>query len=172
MSDKDEDEMELWAHVTKGVQPLKGRDKISLNYKKSGKARQIDRTSEISDFAGIMVPSATPQLKEHDRSLDRRTKEKLRRGQMKIEASLDLHGMSRLQAHEALESFILRSHSHGMRTVLVITGKGAENKGILRQEVPRWLYEGALSPVVLQHYLSKGKHGGDGALYVLLRRSR
>lgn len=173
MSDEDNEDLDLWSHVTKGVKPLKGREKVNLDFKQDSKAKKpAGRAERDAPIFAEERDMSRPMPQEPARDLDRRTEEKLRRGQMKIEASLDLHGKNRLQAHEALENFILRCHARGMRSVLVITGKGMENKGILRQEVPRWLYEGAIAPLVLQHYFSKGKHGGDGALYVLLRRQR
>lgn len=101
---------------------------------------------------------------------------------MPIEARLDLHGMSQIQAHHALERFILRCHARGMRCVLLVTGKGTprasstgtddRKTGILKQKVPEWLREGALYDLVLKIETARPKDGGEGALYVLLRRKR
>ncbi|UEM21017.1 Smr/MutS family protein [Skermanella mucosa] len=111
--------------------------------------------------------------------LDRRTDDRLRRGRLGIEGRIDLHGMTQSQAHAALNSFILRGWHEQRRMVLVITGKGSAGKGsggqgagILRQVVPRWLNESPLRPLVLAIQRAQPKDGGDGALYVLLKRRR
>ena len=106
--------------------------------------------------------------------LDRRTDERLRRGQMAIEARIDLHGLTQTAAHDALGHFIVASHAAGRRCVLVITGKGpvSQGGGVLRSMVPRWLAEAGLRRRVLALHRAQPRDGGDGALYVLLRRVR
>jgi DNA-nicking Smr family endonuclease len=106
--------------------------------------------------------------------VDRSTAERFRRGQLAVEARLDLHGMTQEEAHRALVRFIRRGHEDGLRTVLVITGKGGfgDARGVLRDAVPRWLNESDLRPRVLSCAWAQPKHGGAGALYVLLRRRR
>jgi len=117
--------------------------------------------------------------------LDRNSSEKLRRGKMVIEGRADLHGMTRREAYTRLRSFLGSAHRQGKRCVLVITGKGSSHektddasfmgggrKGVLRDEVPRWLSEPDMHRLVLDFRLAQPKHGGAGALYVLLRRSR
>lgn len=101
--------------------------------------------------------------------LDRRTAEKLRRGKIPIEARLDLHGYSRVQAYEALGQFVLDAYGAGMRCVLVITGKSG---GVLRAGVPEWLDEPDLRALILKTAPARPEHGGEGALYILLRRKR
>jgi DNA-nicking Smr family endonuclease len=106
--------------------------------------------------------------------VDRRTAEKFRRGQLAVEARLDLHGLTQEEAHRALVSFVQQAHASGLRTVLVITGKGGfgDARGVLREAVPRWLNEAGLRPRVLSCAWAQPRHGGGGALYVLLRRQR
>lgn len=115
-------------------------------------------------------------------SMDRRAFRKLSRGRMRPERRIDLHGMTLAQAHPALVGFILSSHAAGHRLVLVITGKGRgsrdtggpvpERKGILREQVPRWLSTPPCKNAVLQVAQAHSSHGGQGAWYVYLRRSR
>jgi DNA-nicking Smr family endonuclease len=109
--------------------------------------------------------------------IDRRTLEKLRRGQMKLEAYLDLHGLRQSEAQAQLTRFLTDAHHAGRRCVLVITGKGTRNpqtgeEGVLRRMVPFWLEMPPLSPLILSHCPARQKDGGDGAVYVLLRRKR
>lgn len=106
--------------------------------------------------------------------LDRRTGDRLRRGQLEIDGRIDLHGMVQSDAHAALTACIHRCWRDGRRCVLVITGKGRarEGGGVLARMVPRWLSEATLRPMVLAIQPAQPKHGGDGALYVLLKRRR
>jgi DNA-nicking Smr family endonuclease len=105
--------------------------------------------------------------------LDRRSAEKLRRGELRLEGRLDLHGMTQDEAHYALTGFLVRAQEAGKRCVLVITGKGsAERGGVLRAAVPRWLGEAPHRGRVLATAPAQPRDGGAGALYVLLRRRR
>ncbi|MGH6981326.1 MAG: Smr/MutS family protein [Stellaceae bacterium] len=105
--------------------------------------------------------------------IDRRQELRLKRGQLPVEARLDLHGMTQAEAHRALAAFVARGHAAGKRTLLVVTGKGTrEGTGVLRAAVPRWLTEPALRDRVLSIAPAVPRDGGGGALYVLLRRAR
>ena len=96
---------------------------------------------------------------------------------------LDLHGLRQRDAHARLRAFLLEAHADGLRTVLVITGKGGEEqpdrlgdlagerqRGVLRRNVPHWLEEPELRAIVLSFTLAGVRHGGAGALYVQLRK--
>jgi DNA-nicking Smr family endonuclease len=122
------------------------------------------------------------KINSQDPQLDRRTEEKLRKGKISIEARIDLHGMTREIAHEALEKFIIQSSKRNLRHVLVITGKGKSKstsdewlsvgKGILKQNAPYWLDGVILKPYILKYLPAQPKDGGSGALYVYLKRKR
>jgi DNA-nicking Smr family endonuclease len=104
--------------------------------------------------------------------LDRRTARRLRRGELPIEDWLDLHGRTQEEAHAALGRFLAAAEAAGRRCVLVITGKGArgEGGGVLRRMVPRWLNEPANRARVVALAPARPRDGGEGALYLLLRR--
>lgn len=116
--------------------------------------------------------------------LDKRRAQRLRRGQVPIDAELDLHGHNQVQAERALGLFLERARDQGKRCVLVITGKGAPEDvgsegpgppgraGVLRAQVPRWLNEPRNRALVVAWHPARPEHGGTGALYVLLRRKR
>jgi DNA-nicking Smr family endonuclease len=103
---------------------------------------------------------------------------------MQIEAKLDLHGLRQAEAHRRLRSFLLSAHARGVRMVLVITGKGSGTvdpaglgtegvgRGIIRRNVPLWLGEPDLRAIVIGTAPAHARHGGDGALYVHLRKPR
>jgi len=108
---------------------------------------------------------------------DRANAERLKRGKHKVEARLDLHGMTQIAAHRALTVFIRSARAEGKRCVLVITGRGAAkgsdgSGGVLRVAVPRWLDEPDFRPHLLAIATAQPRDGGAGALYVMLRRTR
>lgn len=165
----------LWAYVTRDVKPLKGGGgKRSKSRKVSGEARARERPDAAAPPA-----AKTPRA----RDTDKRTADRVRRGEMKIDDRLDLHGLSQREAHQRLNAFIIEAYAMDKRYLLVITGKGARHKisnedwtgpvpGVLRRRVPEWLDEPPLRDIVLQVHPARPQHGGDGALYVLLRRRR
>jgi DNA-nicking Smr family endonuclease len=117
-------------------------------------------------------------------TLERRKARKLSSGRIEIEGRIDLHGMRQGEAHDALRRFLKRSYAEGRRWVLVITGKGALartaqderleregiERGVLRRNVPRWLGEPELAGMVIGFTAAAIRHGGEGALYVHLRK--
>ena len=106
--------------------------------------------------------------------LDKRSAERLRRGKLPIEGRLDLHGHTQDQARRALADFLARAQAEGKRCVVVVTGKGdiTRGGGVLRTQVPRWLNEPENRARVLAFDYAQPRHGGLGALYLLLRKGR
>ena len=115
------------------------------------------------------LPAAPPERKPN--GIDRQTFRHLAKGERTVEAMIDLHGMTLQAAHSALRRFIEQQAAMNRRCLLVITGKGGPDRpSKLRQEVPLWLE--TWSPPVLAVTSAQPKHGGAGALYVLLQRRR
>jgi DNA-nicking Smr family endonuclease len=113
---------------------------------------------------------ALPQLRKPN-GVDGKTMKQLSRGERTVEAVIDLHGMTVEAAHGALRRFIALQAQAERRCLLVITGKGGpERPGRLRREVPMWLAD--WRPPVLTVVPAAPRHGGAGALYVLLQRRR
>jgi DNA-nicking Smr family endonuclease len=111
------------------------------------------------------------------------TQERLRKGQAEPDARIDLHGMTQDAAHRTLFAWLATAHQRGYRLVLVITGKGNPKNddnapwmmsphGVLKQMVPRWLNEPGLAALIASTQPAHVRHGGDGALYVYLRKNR
>ena len=128
-----------------------------------------------------LLPSLGQQIRAAPVQMDQKAFGRLRRGKLKPEARVDLHGMTVAQAHPVLMGFILRSAGAGHRLVLVITGKGKHRDdggpiptrfGVLRHQVPQWLSMAPLGGLVMQITESHIRHGGQGAYYVYLRRTR
>jgi DNA-nicking Smr family endonuclease len=102
--------------------------------------------------------------------VNRANAERLKRGKHRIEARLDLHGMTQDEAHRALAAFIRASRADGRRCVLVITGRGSAGGGVLREAVPRWLHEPEFRSHLLAIAAAQPRDGGNGALYVMLSK--
>ena len=112
--------------------------------------------------------------------MDRRLKQRVARGSEPIDARLDLHGYTQAQAHMALTAFLQRAQRDGARVVLIVTGKGGargdpltpSERGVLKRQVPIWLALPEFRSIVLGFEAAHVGHGGEGALYVRLRRRR
>jgi DNA-nicking Smr family endonuclease len=127
---------------------------------------------------GIKKPESRPdpapsRIKKEDVAagpIDSHTLAKLRRGRLKAEATLDLHGHTQLSGHAALMRFIERCRADGIRLALVITGKGRSGGGALRELLPRWLEETPLRGSIIAYDIAGPRHGGEGAWYVRIRK--
>ena len=101
-----------------------------------------------------------------------RTRRRLARGTLPIEARLDLHGLSLAEAERALSAFVAQARGQGHVWLLVITGKGVRGEGKLRRALPEWLERGALAGQIVEYGPAAANHGGDGAFYLRVRRVR
>ena len=182
------DDTALWGHVAASIEPLDERHKNLLKVAGDGVAQAPNPTSpkkRPSKAAPTLPVEAKPPVKkrpvlldlDHGTTIgvDKSTATRLKKGRQPIEGRLDLHGMVQSEAHPALDAFIEKAHRSGKRAVLVITGKGTKldgTVGVLRQAVPRWLNLPPNRPRILAFSHATAKDGGEGALYVLLKRKR
>ncbi|MGB8276094.1 MAG: Smr/MutS family protein [Alphaproteobacteria bacterium] len=188
-------EPDIWREVAKTVAPLPPkvkRRKARLTgaeiaaaaqkpaaVKPAGEAAAAKKPATVAPPAPKPLPPVTPQSAP---GLDARSFERLRRGQYPIERRLDLHGHTLEEAHEALADFLGDAQAQGKRCVIVITGKGSVrreaepfgvmHRGTLREKVPLWLNEPKNRARILAVAGAQPKHGGMGALYVLLKKLR
>jgi len=141
---------------------------------------QIGAKANLSR-ANDVLPAIADRLSRAPVNMDTKAFGKMKRGKLKPEARIDLHGMTMDQAHPELTGFILNSQAMGRRLVLVITGKGKlrdnggpmpPRHGILRHQVPQWMALAPLSQAILQVTPAHLTHGGQGAYYVYLRKMR
>mgnify|MGYP001817831741 CR=1 FL=1 len=131
-----------------------------------------------------LPPPVTPSLT----GLDRRTSQRLSRGQVEVDSRIDLHGESVETARFKLRNFLSHARARGDRTVLVITGKGSsgfarhtlhgashfhapERQGRLRRAATQWFHDAEFSHLISGFQPAHPKHGGGGAFYVRLRRA-
>jgi DNA-nicking Smr family endonuclease len=174
-----EEERALWESVAKQTKPLRKRPRAA----KPQEVAPAVETPAAKPVASSkpLAAAKTPRMPKPDlppplAPLGRRERSQLSRGRKEIEARLDLHGMTQTRAHRALSGFLQRAHSDGLTFVLVITGKGkmgAESeRGVLRRQVPQWLSLPEFRVLVVGFEEAHIGHGGEGALYVRIRRSR
>jgi len=102
--------------------------------------------------------------------LEPRRHRRLSRERDPIEGRIDLHGFGRFEAEDQLRAFLISAQARGQRAVLVITGQGRRGGGVIRASVHEWLQASALRGVVSGFAVSHARHGGDGAIYVTLKR--
>jgi DNA-nicking Smr family endonuclease len=171
------EEVRLWRQAMRDTRPLPGRalEPPPPDGEPSGPPL-LPPAGEIHRRPPAPPPPTAPAPElRHDAQpgLDRRTARRMRRGELVVEAAIDLHGLTQEVAHAALSRFIGGSAEMGRRVVLVITGKGTRSgSGELRAQVPHWLNHPALRAHIVAFTYAQPKHGGEGALYVLLKRRR
>ena len=181
----------LWRRVAGATKPLPGRrlaaapsapppappaaatDQTATGAAKPAGARARPSPSGQPTAAPPLAPGTAP-------GVDQRTALRLRRGQLPIDARLDLHGLTLEEGSRTFSLFVRESWESGARCVLVITGKGSRSRGavgegasgVLREALPGWINQPALRPLLLAFSRARPKDGGDGAFYLLLKRRR
>lgn len=191
------DEHALWSHVAQSIAPIRIKQRVThhddatdgddgLPKRKLSKHHETVNRRPVVDAkahtgSAVSPGSGTQRLAD----FDSRKARKIAKGRTEIEARLDLHGLRHDEAHHRLRHFLRDCHHRGLKHVLVITGKGRSDddatlpfsealdrpaRGVLRRSVPRWLAEAELRAIVVSFTAASARHGGDGALYIELRR--
>ena len=171
-----EEERALWENVASGVKPLRKKPRPPPLEAPESTAEKTARIAPVLPPRPAMAakesrkPALPPLL-----PLPRRERSRLSRGGSKIDARIDLHGLSQARAHRALLSFLQAAQTDGLTFVLVITGKGSGERegerGVLRRQVPHWLSLPEFRALVVGVAPAHLYHGGEGALYVRMRRA-
>ena len=177
----DRAEQELWRRAMQGVNRLPGKERALASSKLPLPNPPAPARSQMTAAPPLSVPptagrAALPRLSLGDiRQIDGALATRLRRGLVPIDARIDLHGLTRSQAQQRFTHFLSGALAKEYRCLLVITGKGRhseEGGGVLRQAVPLWLNQPAIRPSMLAFIEAQPRHGGSGALYLLLKKSR
>ena len=185
------EEAELWSRVARSVDKVRGKPRVpshvdAVVHAPAKPVRDVPEPrpqppKAASSSSPVPKPARPPSLAD----FDRRAVRQVASGKVAIDARLDLHGMRQRDARTELHAFLRAAQARALKTVLVITGKGdpaverdhlaaafgKTPRGVLRRSVPQWLEEPELRSVVLSYTSAGTRHGGDGALYVQLRKS-
>ncbi|PIC02025.1 Smr/MutS family protein [Caulobacter sp. X] len=178
-----EDDKRLWRLVASTVtprapeRPEKMRSKARIRPSlKSDTALPAEPPTRLASIAPLRLhpedlkPAFAKAIKGPAGTIEPNRKLRIVKERDPIGARLDMHGLDQDQARATLEAFIRRSFSQGHRAVLVITGKGKVGQGVLRTRTPEWLADPSLREMVAGVSTADRRHGGEGALYVALKR--
>jgi DNA-nicking Smr family endonuclease len=168
------EELTLWAKVAATVRPAVGRAVPKLPAPLAKPAAVVAKVKAVAPApakpvaarkpAGNIAPTPDPRAIEPGR-LRRLTRERDEMG-----PRLDQHGLTQDEARARLNGFLSRAYADGWRSVMVITGKGSRGDGVLRRYAPEWLASPGLAHIVAGVGEAHRRHGGEGALYVALKR--
>ncbi len=180
------DDIALWDGVTRSVRPLRKRARpkvLPAAAEPVEPPKPIKAAKRAPAAPAVPPPPPAPKKPPPLAPLDRKARQKIARGRDSIDARIDLHGFTQAEAHDALLRFLRRTQSRGGRVVLVITGKGVRNadkrdpadivardRGVLKRAVPLWLALPEFRDLVIGYDSAAASHGGEGALYVRLRK--
>ncbi len=177
-----EEERALWSGVARAITPLPRRRGSPRDASPSAPSFAADGEASSASTARVAAKrEARPGTKPPALApLDRRLRQRIARGREPIDARIDLHGLTQGEAHAALLRFLRRALADGAKVTLVVTGKGgggregvaAAGRGVLRRQVPVWLALPEFRSLIVGFDEAHVGHGGQGALYVRLRRGR
>lgn len=158
------DELSVWAEVARTVVLAPGRV-----------APEPPEDPAPPSLAAKSAPSPQPARRKPEPvspadEIEPKRRKRIVRARDPIQARLDLHGLDYDRARSALHNFLARAHGDGVRAVLVITGKGMDGDGVLKRFAPEWLAEPAVRPMIAGVSVAERRHGGEGALYIALKR--
>jgi DNA-nicking Smr family endonuclease len=170
-----EEERALWSGFVRSITPLRYSKESPLpsaSDRAGGETTPAGRAARQEALPAKKTPPLAP--------LSRRLKQRVARGREPIDARLDLHGLTQTKAYAALLGFLRGAQADGARIALVVTGKGSRTgapdtgaeRGVLRRQVPMWLSLPEFRRFVVGFEDAHVGHGGEGALYVRLRRAR
>lgn len=174
LQNKDE---EFWLDAVKDIKPMFSNQVVSREKKLNPAPKEKVYYAVKQEFS-----TYSKFLDDFENGgIDKSTMRKFKREEFRVEAVLDLHGLTEDEAFAKVDSFIPQSYALGRRCVMIITGKGIRvhpdedifaAKGVLRKQVPQWLNMARLRSMILIYKHPSEKLGGSGALYILLRRNK
>ena len=177
MKDKDKDR-ELWLEFVKEVKPL---EKNTIKFGKKLKTELLKANHyDDQDNSNLNYFETEDTQLIREKIPDINILKKVRKGKLKIESKLDLHGLKYKESHEKVFNFIISSHMNGKRILLIITGKGKrlgiedgwKGQGILKQSLPKWLSNSVFEDKISWFDVAPPNYGGNGAYIVYLKKFR
>jgi DNA-nicking Smr family endonuclease len=162
------EEARIWAVVARTVRPAPGRTLPDTAEDAPAATEQAGKPSPAPKPVRPAAPRPTsPRVPQ---GIEPRRKHRVVREREPLDLRLDLHGLTQDAARATLHRFIARAYDEGVRTVLVITGRGTRGDGVLRRYTPEWLSDPQIRPMIAGVSPADRRHGGEGALYVALKR--
>ena len=146
----------LWDIFTESLKKSTKKEKIIKDIKINKSKKRSRQLNDLKLGQGVAIS------KKNYRNLSK--------GNVNIDDKLDLHGYRELEANNLLEEFINNSFENGKRLLLVITGKGQKGEGVIKKNIINWLNAKNIRNKILAVNHASNKHGGSGALYILLRK--
>lgn len=191
-------DLKLWRQILDKVEPIRksGRTKVinqeesvvdenkiisSVVSEQSTIKKEIRQKKAINEESSNITSNINSEKKVEFTGIHRRLEQKMLRGQIKIDSTLDLHGMTQEEAKDATVNFVKMAKKNNLNIVLIITGKGIskDNKddgyrnryarGVLNQNLPNWLKLPQIRNDINGYRYANIKHGGEGAYYILLK---
>ena len=189
-------DLKLWYQIADKVEPIKKKDNSDIKNQEQSSIeagrivsrdvnQQIIKKKISKDKVAIkLAPSKVPIKKDEllkFTGIHRRLEQKMSRGQIDIDSTLDLHGMTQEEAKHATINFIKVANKNNLKIILIITGKGISNentnsrnknryeRGVLNKNLPAWLQMSEIRGYVNGYRYANQKHGGEGAYYILLK---
>ena len=166
----------------KGVKPLKKEQNKTKKIKT--KKQSTNKTIIKNSFFLDKASNKKQNVSELDLTFSDLNKD-LKKGRIKIDRRLDLHGFTLLEAHEKFKNEIIKNYNNNKRCLLIITGKGAHKKfdnfdeekpklfyGKIKNSIIQWINEADIKKLILTYQDAGIEHGGDGALFVYLRKKK
>jgi DNA-nicking Smr family endonuclease len=166
-----DDERVLWREITRGIQPL--RPIAPEEMPAAGDAKAPPAPPRPPRLAKPQPPRPKTEPPPVLAPLGRRAKQRVARGRDPIDGRIDLHGLTQAEAHAELLRFLHNAQTRGARLVMVITGKGRGGEGgVLKRQVPHWLASPEFRALIVGYEEAHQRHGGEGALYLRVRKVR
>jgi DNA-nicking Smr family endonuclease len=172
------EEARLWSIVTATVRPAHGRGAARAPAAEALPVVPVETANPPPRFSARPKPKGPPPRAPTPTApqptgpghIEPNRKRRIARERDALDRRIDLHGLGQDAARAALFGFLMRAQAEGVRAVLVITGKGLQGDGVLRRRAPEWLADPGLRGVVAGVSIAERHHGGEGALYVALKR--
>lgn len=183
---KEPDDSRLFLEAMSDVKPLEGGNKkvtpvpnLHVRPPHPAPDEDMEAMAHLSELvagnAQIDITFTDEYMEGAIQGFNRKLMQKLKRGEFPIQDHVDLHGLSKEQAKATLHNFLIQSYRQGLRSVLVVHGRGLNSENhvpVIKKNLPVWLSRGTLRKVVLAFATARIYDGGPGAIYLLLRKAK
>ena len=182
--EEEDGNMEFFLEAMEGVSPLPDEKEKALR-PWAGRAKPShpppdDQKAAMAHLSGLVKGSVELDITFSDEYIEgsvtgfsRKLMKRLKRGELAVQDHIDLHGLTKQQAEEAVKDFVYRSYRRGLRCILIVHGRGLNSPDsfpVLKEGLPLWLGQGKAGKLVLAFSTARPYDGGTGATYVLLRK--